>query len=247
MLSDQRTLQAPSPGWWRTLAVLAAGCMTFTACGSGNAQSAAEVSGSTPASSGQDGLEYGDTLADWAEAGGAESLEPEPAPESQTTVDPYTASYTQLVWEDLVPPGYSGDEIAARYQDRLAALDDGSPEADAIYEEMQAEYDGSVHVNDELDGADVYLAGFVAPVSYDGAIITEFLLVPYFGACIHVPPPPPNQTVLVTLDKADGLTFEDSWGPVWVVGTLAVDSATTDLATASYTLTGVGSGVYDEY
>ena len=155
--------------------------------------------------------------------------------------------YELLTWEDLVPPGFSGDEIIARYQDRLSELEDGSPEADAIYAEMQAEYEAINVVNDQLDGARVNLAGFVAPLSFEDDIITEFLLVPYFGACIHVPAPPPNQTILVTLDKADGLTFDESWGAVWVAGTLTVDDATTDLATASYAMTGAASGVYDEY
>lgn len=84
-------------------------------------------------------------------------------------------------------------------------------------------------------------------MTYDEDIVTEFLLVPYFGACIHVPPPPPHQTVLVTVDRDSGLTIEAAWGAVWVAGTLKVSSATTDLATASYTITDATSGVYDDY
>ena len=82
---------------------------------------------------------------------------------------------------------------------------------------MQAEYDDA-SLNPELDSEDIQLAGFVAPLTFDGDDITEFLLVPYFGACIHVPPPPANQTVMVTLADGESLSLEESWGAVWVAG-----------------------------
>ncbi|MGI9615676.1 MAG: DUF3299 domain-containing protein [Acidimicrobiales bacterium] len=195
--------------------------------------------------------QYGDSLDEYftAKESGSE-------PSAQSGSDAPTApalagpaaldGFQELTWEELVPPGFSGQEIYARYEERLAALEDGSPEANELYEEMQAEYDDDA-VNTQLDGKNIQLAGFVAPLSYDDDIITEFLLVPYFGACIHVPPPPPNQTIMVTLDKAEGLTIEESWGAVWVAGSLTASSATTDLATAGYTITGATSGVYENY
>ena len=239
MLSRAHTSTPRWPRWSRTLAVLVVGCLAISACGAGNGQSAGQVSiGET-----EDGPEYGDTLDEWtgASAEGAETLfEPQP-------VNDYPEGYELITWEDLVPPGSTGDEIYARYADRLAELADGSPEADAIYAEMQAEYESADIVNDELDGTKVNLAGFVAPLNYEDDVVTEFLLVPYFGACIHVPAPPANQTILVSVDKADGLTIDQSWGAVWVAGTLTANSATTELATASYTMTDATSGVYDEY
>ncbi len=225
------------------MAVLAACSMVVAACGSGNEPQAGQVFIGEPAPLGEDGPQYGDTLEEFT---GASQAEAETAPEPRIVND-YPDGYEIITWEDLVPPGFSGDEIYSRYADRLDALEDGSPEADAIYAEMQAEYDSVDFVNDELDGAKVNLAGFVAPLRYEDDIVTEFLLVPYFGACIHVPAPPANQTVLVSVDKADGLTFDESWGAVWVAGTLTANSATTDLATASYTMTDATSGVYDEY
>ncbi len=78
--------------------------------------------------------------------------------------------------------------------------------------------------------------GFIAPLTYEGELITEFLLAPYFGACIHVPAPPPNQAVMVTLAEGEGLSIEDSWGAVWVTGTLTIDAADTELAEASYSI-----------
>lgn len=222
---------------------MAASCLAIAACGSGSEQPSAQVSIDEPAPIEEDGPQYGDTLEEWTETVEADS---ETAPESQIVND-YPDGYELITWEDLVPPGFSSDEIFDRYADRLLALEDGSPDADAIYAEMQAEYDSIDLVNDELDGAKINLAGFVAPLNYEDDIVTEFLLVPYFGACIHVPAPPAHQTVLVSVDKADGLTIDESWGAVWVAGTLTANSATTDLATASYTMTDATSGVYDEY
>ena len=222
------------------LAVLFGLCLVAVACGSGDA----EVSIGT-GSSDEGGPQYGDSLEEWSRAIGEERDAAAAAAGDQTGLA-LTAEYATLTWEDLVAPGFSGEDITTRYQDQLANLEDGSPEADALYEEMLDQYDGAA-VNTELDGTKVQLAGFVAPLTYDHDIITEFLLVPYFGACIHVPPPPPHQTVLVTLDKSNGLSIDETWGAVWVAGTLTVSPATTDLATASYTISNAVSGVYEDY
>ena len=63
---------------------------------------------------------------------------------------------------------------------------------------------------------------------------TLFFLVPYPGACIHVPPPPPNQLVLVRYPK--GLKLDDIYTPLWVTGTLKVEKVSNDLADAAYAL-----------
>lgn len=217
--------------------------MAIAACGSGSEQPLAQIVVGEGAPAEEDGPQYGDTLDEWV---GASDVDSGTAPDSQTVND-YPDGYELIDWEDLVPPGFSTNDIFDRYADRLLDLPDGSPEADVIYAEMQAEYDSADVVNDELDGAKVNLAGFVAPLNFEDDIVTEFLLVPYFGACIHVPAPPSNQTVLVSVDKANGLTFDESFGAVWVAGTLTASSATTDLATASYTMSDATSGVYDEY
>ncbi|MCP3974049.1 MAG: DUF3299 domain-containing protein [bacterium] len=176
-------------------------------------------------------------MEDWIDGSGAEAVEPGPSADS--------TEFAEIQWEELTPPGFSGDEVYDRYADRLAAVDDYSEEADAIYAEMQAEFEDAP-VNAELDGKKIRLAGFVTPFNFDDELITEFLLVPYFGACIHVPPPPSNQTILVTLDEGQGMPFNDAWGAVWVTGTLSATSTDTGLATAGYSISGAQSGVYDE-
>ena len=93
----------------------------------------------------------------------------------------------------------------------------------------------------------------MAPLTFDGDAITEFLLVPYFGACIHVPPPPANQIVKVTLAEGESLSLEESWGAVCVAGKMNVTTTDTDLDTfdgqisvvASYSITEPAFGVYD--
>jgi len=78
-------------------------------------------------------------------------------------------------------------------------------------------------VVDRLDGQFIRLPGYALPLEYDGAAIEEFLLVPYVGACIHVPPPPQNQMVFVKL--AEPFVVTDLFTPVWIVGRVTLKSA----------------------
>lgn len=141
--------------------------------------------------------------------------------------------YQEIQWEGLIPPEYSAEAIMSKYQDQLAEIEDGSPEAVELYEVMQAEFNDAP-VNEALDETMVRIPGFIAPLEYTDMLITEFLLVPYFGACIHVPAPPANQTVLVRATDGQGIKTEDSFGPVWVMGKLTAEETTTELASAGY-------------
>ncbi len=220
-------------------ASLAALAMVGAACGSPEGLGASSASdtfeptlGSQPVDS---DVEFGATLDEFLDVDSQESPEP-------TVPD----GFTEIGWDDLVPPGSSGDEISARFEDRIASVEPGSPEANDLYEELQAEYDNQP-VNPDAASDDIYLAGFVAALTYDGDLITEFLLVPYFGACIHVPPPPANQTILVKLAEGEELHVDESWGAVWVTGDLTIDGESTDLAEAGYSISGASTGVYDDY
>jgi len=141
--------------------------------------------------------------------------------------------YQEIMWDALVPADFTADAIMAKYEGQLDQISDGSLEAIDLYAEMQAEFDNAP-VNDTMDGSMIRLAGFIAPLEYTDDLITEFLLAPYFGACIHVPPPPANQTVLVKLSEGEGIKFEDTWLPFWVMGELTAEGATTELAEAGY-------------
>jgi len=73
----------------------------------------------------------------------------------------------------------------------------------------------------------------VVPVEFEeGNLVTEFFLVPYFGACFHQPPPPPNQTIYVVSKKP--IKFESIYDPVWVMGVINTEQTGNDIATAAY-------------
>lgn len=97
---------------------------------------------------------------------------------------------------------------------------------------MKALQPPGLSIREDLDGVNVRIAGFIAPLSFDGTRVSEFLLVPYVGACIHVPPPPSNQI----LDVADfqGYQPEGLLYPVWVTGRLRAVPLETDLASVGY-------------
>ena len=161
------------------------------------------------------------------------ALTPTTPDEAQAQTTAPGSSYQELTWEQLVSPEFSPDAIMAKYQEELAQFEDGDPGAMEVYEQMQEEFNNAP-INLELDSTMMRLPGFIAPLEYTGDLITEFLLVPYFGACIHVPPPPPNQTVLVKMAEGTGIPTEDSFDPVWVLGLLTAQSTTTELADAGY-------------
>lgn len=86
-----------------------------------------------------------------------------------------------------------------------------------------------------LDGKAIRLGGYPVPLENDAkGNSTLFFLVPYPGACIHVPPPPPNQLVLVRYPK--GIALDDIYAPMWVSGTLKVEKISNELADAAYAM-----------
>jgi uncharacterized protein len=86
----------------------------------------------------------------------------------------------------------------------------------------------------ELDGKRVRIGGYVVPLDFDATTVKEFLLVPYVGACIHVPPPPPNQIIYVKTEK--GFEIGGTFDPVYVTGTIKTASQYTGLAETGYSI-----------
>jgi|TARA_X000000368_G_C22844498_1_gene629218 hypothetical protein len=89
-------------------------------------------------------------------------------------------------------------------------------------------------INMDLNNKEIKIAGYIAPIAFDGDNVTEFLLVPYHGACIHVPPPPANQIIYVK--SATGLKAEGIQFPKWVTGTLQAVSLSTVVADVGYSI-----------
>ena len=124
-------------------------------------------------------------------------------------------------------------------------IDDDSQEAQDAYEKLQASLRAAPIVP-ELNGEYVKLAGFVVPLEFDfeNGTFNEFLLAPYFGACIHVPPPPSNQIVFVKSSEP----LEQKWleNAVWVTGTMTTDSVNSEYGSAGYSMESVELEIYDE-
>ena len=146
-----------------------------------------------------------------------------------------SSDVVDLRWEDLIPAGYEPDKILAKFREQIDAIPEGAPEERALLKEVQTALNSSP-VNNELNGKRIKLPGFVSPLDENNGMVTEFLLVPYFGACIHAPPPPLNQTLLVKPQKDKSVSMDKIYEPVWVIGTLSTQGAMTDLAQAGYVI-----------
>lgn len=156
-----------------------------------------------------------------------------------------------LEWTELIPP-----EILAILENPPSYLDDiedGSAE-DQIGSQIKNSNAGntgdayqlalvSTEINSELDGAMVRIPGFIVPLEFDdNQTITQFFLVPYFGACLHMPPPPPNQIILV--DSSKGVQLSALYDPFWVEGQLRTTLQENDMATSAYSMKMLGFEPY---
>ena len=102
--------------------------------------------------------------------------------------------------------------------------------------EFQAKLEAAgTRLNTSLEGKDIALAGFMVPIEYVGSDISKFLLVPESGQCIHVPPPPLNQTILVDV-SSEPTKFRDLYEPIIVYGRISVGSQSFDIADSGYTI-----------
>lgn len=121
------------------------------------------------------------------------------------------------------------------------------------WQDLAPEYDGSIGLDDvpwgervrpEMNEKIVRIPGFIVPLDFEQRqSVTRFLLVPYFGACIHEPPPPPNQTIYAEYEP--GYNLESFWQPFWIEGKIFVNRVEEDLATALYTLSAEKIELYD--
>jgi hypothetical protein len=157
-----------------------------------------------------------------------------PVPAAQPTTPPAADGIRTLSWEELIPAGYRPDEIFKKFAKRAGKLKDGDPQAQELQKELMSAW-SEAPVVAALHGKQVKLPGYVIPLEGDGKEVKEFLLVPYFGACIHVPPPPSNQIVYVKTGKS-GAKVQKMFDTVMVTGTLNTTGTATAIAAAGYTL-----------
>ncbi|MEM8983689.1 MAG: DUF3299 domain-containing protein [Pseudomonadota bacterium] len=136
-----------------------------------------------------------------------------------------------LAWEDLLPEG-----TPQFVPDHSQPMDQVQP----LFSDTPPAPTGIVA---ELNGENVKIPGFIVPLDISGNNISSFLLVPYFGACIHLPPPPPNQIVYVTFEKP--IQIESIWEPFWVTGTMVTEGHRSNVGEAGYTLRGEIIEIYE--
>lgn len=153
-------------------------------------------------------------------------------------------SFTEITWDDLIQEEFRPDNLLARHKKQLDELPYGDPRAIKLYEKMQAELDNAP-INLELNGKPIKLGGFIAPLENSGGRVSEFLLVPFAGACIHVPPPPINQTVLVVTGVNSALENVNIMEPVWVSGVIEAEGTSTNIGEAGYRIANANVEIYE--
>ncbi|WP_263078186.1 DUF3299 domain-containing protein [Endozoicomonas sp. Mp262] len=151
----------------------------------------------------------------------APSKQPKPAPPSPKDKQ---SAIKEISWDNLMPP--PDQKVVDRYQA-------GNME----YDEVIAYLDklGQQTVT-EMNNVYGKLPGYLVPLNMDKSqIATELLLVPTLGACIHVPPPPPNQIVYISYKQGIKVT-EAGFTPYWIYGTLAVEKKTSEFSEVLYSM-----------
>ncbi|WP_051207677.1 DUF3299 domain-containing protein [Saccharospirillum impatiens] len=145
-------------------------------------------------------------------------------------------AFQELSWDDLLPADFDfntlRDQIDLESYE-IYDLTDDDPEAQRLYSDLQSVM-ADVPMVEALDGVEARIPGFLVPLEMAADEVREFFLVPYYGACIHSPPPPANQIVHVVLDEP--VAFDNMFEPYWARGTIDVISTNTDIGTAGYRL-----------
>lgn len=144
----------------------------------------------------------------------------------------FAATPREITWDDLIPADVPYGEIIAEGQ-KDEEQDTWLP----IFDENASK------LNPDLNGEFVKIPGYVVPFDQTTSGVTSFILVPYVGACVHTPPPPPNQLIFVKSDipwKQDNL-----WDPVWVIGNINHETQVTDIAESGYALQASKIEIYE--
>ena len=142
------------------------------------------------------------------------------------------ATPREITWDDLLPVGVPYSEIIGEGE-----LDEVNDTWNPIYDE------NATKLNESLNGSYIKMPGFIIPFDIGVKGVTEFMLVPYTGACIHMPPPPANQLVMVNAKTP--WRSDDLWNPVWVIGMMRMQLQSTDLGQTGYAIVADQMEVYE--
>jgi hypothetical protein len=142
---------------------------------------------------------------------------------------PAKSAYKEIIWDDLMPKDW--DPMAEFKGLDFSKMKDSDPRAQQALAHLREAWANSP-VEPSMDGARIRIPGFIVALENAHNQITEFLLVPYFGACIHVPPPPANQIIHVF--PAKPLKKFQTMDAVWVSGVIKTIPTDTGMGNASY-------------
>jgi hypothetical protein len=151
------------------------------------------------------------------------------------------ATFKEITWDDLMPKDW--DPMQALKGLDLNKLQDSDPRAMEAMDRLKASWNAAP-ANPAITGKPIRIPGFMVPLEWGKQEVREFLLVPYFGACIHVPPPPSNQVIHVR--PAQPVKSKTGMDAVWVSGSLEIAYKKSDLGDAGYRMKDVRVEPYKE-
>jgi uncharacterized protein len=143
-----------------------------------------------------------------------------------------SAEYPEMAWDQLIPKDWRPDRSLNMLGNRIGLLDDSDPAVVLLMEKIRQAWDSAPTIA-ALNGKKIRIAGYAVPLDTTPGAIKNMLLVPYFGACVHTPPPPANQIILGRSTKPLDV---DMMVPVWLSGTLRTERQTTESGVSGYTL-----------
>lgn len=165
---------------------------------------------------------------------GSSNSEPKKAAE-------FDPAYPELQWDNLMPADW--DPMAAFKGLNIAELQDNDPKAQEALDSMRKAWNDAP-VNPEYTGKKVRIPGFAIPIEQSEKGVDELLLVPYFGACIHTPPPPANQIIHVKLSEPQPAV--GAMQAYWVWGELTATKFSSELGDSAYLLNATGIQPYED-
>ncbi len=153
--------------------------------------------------------------------------------ESMTPIDHDTLSPKELAQDKATKSNsLRPNNTTSKFED---SVDAGTMPANEPKKRTYKDVLSSYEVRREFNNKKIKIAGYVVPIEYnDKNIVTGFFLVPYFGACIHVPPPPPNQIIYVSMPK--GIKMFEIYNPFGVTGLLRIETTEKDIGASAYSL-----------
>jgi len=153
------------------------------------------------------------------------------------------SDYVETNWIDLIPqedldallnpPSYLDDIVDGSDEDTFDQKPQNESDSIDDYRYQQALI--SRKIQNKFNNTPIKIPAFIVPLEFDDdQNVTQFFMVPFFGACLHLPPPPPNQTIFV--DYPQGLKLESTYDAYWISGIITTSIVENDMATAAYAI-----------